>query len=38
MFKHNYSIQAPNTMAWQMMRLTAKQAEQLRRQGYTVER
>ena len=38
MFKKNYNVQAPGIMAWQMMRLTVKQAEQLRKQGYTVER
>ena len=38
MFKKNYSIQAPGIMAWEQRKLTKKQAEALRKAGYTVER
>lgn len=38
MFKKLYFIQYPGIMGWEMRRLTQKQVEALRAQGYVVER
>ena len=36
MFKTNYYVAAPGIMMYEVRKLTEKQAEQLRKQGYTV--
>lgn len=38
MFKKMYFVQRPGIMGWEMWKLTRKQAEALRAQGYIVER